>query len=208
MSLWAIVPIKPLRKGKSRLSPVLSEDERAELSRRMLVATVETLKKVRDINHVLVVSRDPEALAAARGAGARTLLENGNPEINGALTRAALVAGAYKARGVLVMPADLPLLDPDDVREFVARGRETPCVVIAPDRKREGTNALLLAPPDVIPFDYGPGSFRRHQESARIAGVPLKVFEAESISLDLDLPEDLEILGADLRIEVEQEHSV
>ena len=208
MSLWAIVPIKPLRKGKSRLSSVLSEDERAELSRRMLVATVETLKKVRDIDHILVVSRDPEALAAARGAGARTLLENGQPEINGALTRAALVAGAYKARGVLVVPADLPLLDADDIREFVSIGRAYPSVVIAPDRKGEGTNALLLSPPDVIPFDYGPGSFERHCENARAAGVPLEIFEVESIALDLDLPEDLEFLGMNLRMHVEQEDPV
>jgi 2-phospho-L-lactate guanylyltransferase len=208
MSLWAIVPIKPLRKGKSRLSSVLSEDERAELSRRMLTATVETLKKVRDIDHILVVSRDPEALAAARGAGARTLLENGQPEINGALTRAALVAGAYKARGVLVLPADLPLLDADDIRDFVAIGRASPCVVIAPDRKGEGTNALLLSPPDVIPFDYGPGSFQRHCENARAAGVPLEIFEIESVALDLDLPEDLEILGMNLRMQVEPDNPV
>jgi 2-phospho-L-lactate guanylyltransferase len=200
MSLWAIVPIKPLRKGKSRLSSVLSEEERAELSRRMLVATVETLKKVRDIDHILVVSRDPEALAAARGAGARTLLENGHPEINGALTRAALVAGAYKARGVLIIPADLPLLDPDDIRRMVALGQSGPSVVIAPDRKREGTNGMLISPPDAISFDYGPGSFKRHCEKALAAGVALEVCEVDSIALDLDMPEDLEVLGMDLRI--------
>jgi 2-phospho-L-lactate guanylyltransferase len=208
MSLWAIVPIKPLRKGKSRLASVLSEDERAELSRRMLVATVETLKKVRDIDHILVVSRDPEALAAARHAGARTLLENGQPEINGALTRAALVAGAYHARGVLILPADLPLLDPDDVRELVARGRASPSVVISPDRRREGTNALLLTPADAIPFDYGPDSFHRHIELAEAAGVPVEIFEIESVALDLDMPEDLEILGSNLRMQMEQEDRV
>jgi 2-phospho-L-lactate guanylyltransferase len=166
----------------------------------MLVATVETLKKVRDIDHILVVSRDPEALAAARGAGARTLLENGHPEINGALTRAALVAGAYKARGVLIIPADLPLLDPDDIRRMVALGRLGPSVVIAPDRKREGTNGMLISPPDAISFDYGPGSFKRHCEKALAAGVVLEVCELDSIALDLDMPEDLEVLGMGLRI--------
>ena len=202
MSLWAIVPIKPLRKGKSRLSGVLGEEERVELNRRMLVGTVETLVQVRDIDHVLVVSRDPEALTVARNAGARTILENGHPEINMALTRAALVAMAYKARGVLILPADLPLLEAEDVRELVALGREAPSVVISPDRRREGTNALLLRPPDVISLDYGPGSFQRHCDSARQAGAALTVFEVESIALDLDLPEDLGLVGLDLKVEI------
>lgn len=195
MSLWAIVPVKPLRRGKSRLSEIMTEDERAALSRRMLVSTVEILKQVRGIDHILVVSRDPEALAAARAAGARTLLENGRPALNIGLTRAAMVASAYRAKGVLVVPADLPLLKASDVASMVLRGRDGPVVVIAPDRRSEGTNALLLSPPDVIAFDYGPGSFQRHCERARITGARLEVFEAESLALDLDLPEDLELVG-------------
>lgn len=205
MSLWAIVPVKPLRRGKSRLSEVLTEEERAELSKRMLMATVETLKKVKSIEHILVVSRDPAALAVARAAGARTLLENGHPELNIGLTRAAMVANAYKAHGVIVMPADLPLLDPEDVNAMIALSKPGPCVVIAPDRRSEGTNALLLTPPDVIAFDYGVGSFTRHCERARIAGAHLEVFEAESLALDLDLPEDLDLVGMVLRVDVPSE---
>jgi 2-phospho-L-lactate guanylyltransferase len=142
-------------------------------------------------------------LAAARGAGARTLHDNCHPEINGALTRASMGAEAYRAHGVLIIPADLPLLDPDDVRNIVGRGRSSPTVVIAPDRKREGTNALLISPPDAIEFDYGPDSFQRHCENARTAGIPLEIIEIDSLALDLDLPEDLEALGASLRIEVD-----
>ena len=194
MSLWAIVPVKPLRRGKSRLSDVLTEEERIELNKRLLVATVETLKQVKSIDQILVVSRDPEALAAARGAGARTLLENGHPELNVGLTRAAMVASVYKAHGVLVMPADLPLLDPEDVQAMIALSKPAPSVVIAPDRRSEGTNALLLIPPDIIAFDYGPGSFQRHCERARIAGAQLDVIEANSLALDLDVPEDLQLL--------------
>lgn len=167
----------------------------------MLMATVDTLKKVKSIEHILVVSRDSEALAVARNAGARTLLENGHPELNIGLTRAAMVANAYKAHGVLVLPADLPLLDPEDVRAMIALSRPGPCVVIAPDRRNEGTNALLLTPPDVIAFDYGVGSFNRHCERARIAGAHLEIFEADSLALDLDLPEDLDLIGATLKMD-------
>ncbi len=43
MTLWAIVPVKPLRRGKSKLAGTLSEDERAELNRILLEHTIQTL---------------------------------------------------------------------------------------------------------------------------------------------------------------------
>jgi 2-phospho-L-lactate/phosphoenolpyruvate guanylyltransferase len=195
MSLWAVVPIKPLRRGKSRLAKDYSDEDRMNLNREMLVHTVERLKKVKGVEKILVVSRDPEALAIARDHGAQTLLESGNPGLNLALTRATLIAKAYKARGVLVIPADLPLLDPDDVQEMISMANGKPVVVIAPDRHNEGTNAMLVAPPDLIRFDYGKGSFDRHCAHAIKAGADLYVVEKESFGLDLDWPEDLEVLG-------------
>jgi 2-phospho-L-lactate guanylyltransferase (CobY/MobA/RfbA family) len=96
---------------------------------------------------------------------------------------------------VLVIPADLPLLDPEDVQEMISMANGKPTVVIAPDRRNEGTNALLVAPPDLIRFDYGKGSFDRHVAHAIRAGADLHVVEKESFALDLDWPEDLELLG-------------
>ena len=49
MTIWAIVPVKPLRRGKSRLAEMLSEDERAELNSRLLTHTLETLKNTPDV---------------------------------------------------------------------------------------------------------------------------------------------------------------
>ena len=63
MTIWAIVPVKPLRRGKSRLAGRLSEDERAKLNSLLLAHTLKTLTETPDIDEVLVVSRDPKALA-------------------------------------------------------------------------------------------------------------------------------------------------
>ena len=43
MSLCAIIPIKPLRRGKSRLSSVLSEDKREGLNQYLLSSTLQCL---------------------------------------------------------------------------------------------------------------------------------------------------------------------
>jgi 2-phospho-L-lactate guanylyltransferase len=198
MTLWAIVPVKPLRRGKSRLSGVLSQDERTDLNRRLLAHTIDTLTAIPEIEHVLVISRDPAALALARDHGARTVQENGAPHLNVALTRATIVAKTYTTRGVLIVPADLPLLSPEDVRLMLDRAHKPPVVVVVPDRHKKGTNALLVCPVGLIDYDFGPGSFDRHCKLAQQAGARLEICELPSLALDVDLPEDLDIVEMEL----------
>jgi len=194
MTLWAIVPVKPLQRGKSRLAGALHPSERAGLNRLLLERTVKTLTELKEVEEVLVVSRDSSALALARELGARTVQEDGAPSLNIALRRATVVAQVYASRGVLVIPADLPLLTAADVAALLARATDPPVVVIAPDRHHRGTNALLLSPADLIDYDFGDNSFSRHCERARRAGARLEVVELPSLGLDLDLPEDLELV--------------
>lgn len=194
MSLWAIVPVKPLRRGKSRLASVLTEDERALLNYTMLSNTLLTLSEVPEIKEILVVSRDPAALALAREYGARTLQEDGNPGLNTALKRATVVAQVYSAGGVLILPADLPLLSAGDIRELLSHADKPPIVAIAPDRRGDGTNGLLVSPAGLIDYHFGPGSFNRHVQDAEKAGIHVEVCSLFSLGLDLDLPEDLELL--------------
>lgn len=195
MTIWAIVPVKPLRRGKSRLAGMLSEDQRTRLNRRLLEHTLTTLNCIPEIEHTLVVSRDPAALALTRDMGGRTVLEDGAPQFNTALKRATAVAAAHGARAVLVLPADLPLVDASAVRLLLKHGRRAPAVVIAPDRRLDGTNGLFVNPAGLIEYGYGPGSFQRHSERAVQAGARLEVVHSKVLGLDLDLPEDLELLG-------------
>lgn len=194
MSIWAIIPVKPLRLGKSRLSGVLSDNERASLNRRFLEQTLDTVRSTPEIAQTLVVSRDPAALAIARQYNARTIHEDGTPNLNSALARATLLARQYASRGVLVLPADLPLINKDDLSYFLQFVERPPCVVISPDRHDNGTNAFLVSPGGMIACDFGPGSFQRHCDAALHVGAKLHVVRNERIMLDLDTPDDLEML--------------
>ena len=194
MTLWAIVPVKPLRRGKSRLAGALSEDERAQLNEVLLERTLRTLTGLKEIEQVLVVSRDTRALTLARNLGARTVQEDGQPQLNTALKRATVIAEVYATGGVLVLPADLPLLTKQDVLALLERAAPPPVVVIAPDRHGSGTNALLMSPIGLIEYDFGENSFSRHCARAHMAGARLEVVTLPSLGLDLDLPEDLEMV--------------
>ncbi len=198
MTFWAIVPVKPLRRGKSRLAGVLTEEERLDLNSQLLIHTVDTLKEISEIEHVLVVSRDQAALSLARAHGARTVQENGAPELNIALTRATIVAKRYATRGVLIIPSDLPLISQEDVYAMLELVKDPPVVIVVPDRKKEGTNALLVCPVGLIEYDYGPDSFERHCQRARQAGARLEICELPSLALDMDVPEDLELVSNEL----------
>jgi 2-phospho-L-lactate guanylyltransferase len=145
---------------------VLSQEERRDLNSHLLIHTLETLNAIPEIEHVLVISRDPAALSLARSHGARTVQENGAPELNIALARATIVAKNYSTSGVLIVPADLPLITPEDVRSMLELAKDPPVVVLVPDRHRSGTNALLVCPVGLIEYDFGPGSFQRHCERA------------------------------------------
>jgi 2-phospho-L-lactate/phosphoenolpyruvate guanylyltransferase len=198
MTFWAIVPVKPLMRGKSRLAGVLSQEERAMLNQYLLGNTLETLKSIPEIEQVLVISRDQDALALARDHGARTVQENGAPQLNVALARATVVAKHYSPRGVIIVPADLPLITPQDVRHMLECAINPPVVVLAPDRHKTGTNAMVVSPVGFIQYDFGPGSFQRHLERARHSGARVHICDIQSLALDVDLPEDLALVSEEL----------
>jgi 2-phospho-L-lactate guanylyltransferase len=111
-----------------------------------------------------------------------------------ALKRATVVAQMHATRGVLVLPADLPLLTREDIQSLLEHAVDPPVVVIAPDRHKKGTNALLISPSGLIEYDFGDDSFKRHCERARKAGARLEIVNLPSLGLDLDLPADLDIV--------------
>ena len=192
MSTWAIVPVKPLRRAKSRLADVLSAEQRRLLAERMLRHVLQVVQTAPQILGTLVISRDSEALAIAREYGLRTVQEAGAPELNAALGRATQVVAGWGGDAVLVLPADLPLLEAGDLGALIDMGSEGPCMVLATDAQRDGTNALLMRPPGIIDFAYGEGSFARHCQLAHRAGLRLREYHSPSLALDIDVAADLE----------------
>ena len=193
MKLWVIVPAKPFAEAKTRLRGVLSDDERSALARGMLERTLSAVGKVGGITKAVVVTRDPEAVALAHARGADVVEEGNSQGLNEALRQATTVAIRGGADAVLILPTDLPLLDPDDLDALLDRFAPPPAVVLAPDRFREGTNALLVAPPALIEYAFGGDSFSIHMARARAVGARLEICERPGLRLDVDGPDDLRL---------------
>ncbi|MEY2518128.1 MAG: 2-phospho-L-lactate/phosphoenolpyruvate guanylyltransferase [bacterium] len=169
----ALVPVKELPRGKSRLAEVLDGDARADLVLFLMGRVVRAcLEAGLD---VCVVSPDADVHAAARALGADVLDDGG-----GDLTESVALALARHAdaTGVAVLAADLPHVTADDVRTLIANARPL-ALVAAPDGT---TNAIAACPPTAFRPSYGPGSAARHGGTRlRLAG----------IERDIDTPSDL-----------------
>ena len=199
--MWAVVPVKQLAQSKQRLADVLSQPQRAALMLAMIEDVLAALARVRGLNGRLLVTRDERLHALAARYGANVLCEdeqlsNASREENGApengLCRALDEATAYlrarDARGMLIVPGDVPLIDASEIEALLAAHRG---VTIVPDRNSSGTNALLLTPPGSIGFRFGVDSCRRHEQAARDAGLKPQVTRVASLALDVDTIEDL-----------------
>jgi 2-phospho-L-lactate guanylyltransferase len=209
MILWAIVPVKPLRDSKSRLSHILSSEERADLTKKILGQTLEVLADVKGIFRTMVVSRDPAVIKIARKHGALTFSESDKQDLNMALTRATHVAVAQQANSILILPSDLPFLTPEDVEMMIGsleydsqNGNGNSyhihkrAITICSDHNGEGTNALLLSPPTGFVYRYGEDSFQQHLDEAERLGMRRRKVNTPGITFDLDTAHDWEIYHA------------
>jgi 2-phospho-L-lactate guanylyltransferase len=189
-----VIPIRSLSDGKTRLSPVLDPAARATLTRDMLDGVVRAALGTLSRAEVVVISPDPDALAEVGriDASIRLVLQDPNrPGLVPALVQAAEYARHIGVSTVLILPADLPLVSSADIDNLLRR--DAP-VVIAPDRHRMGTNALMVrldAFGEPFAFQFGEGSFAKHQDEAARLGVDAVTATAPGTSFDLDTPEDL-----------------
>ncbi len=185
-----LVPVKNLENAKQRLAPVLSPVERSQLAGAMLQDVLAALALCPKASEVAVVTGDPEVQGLARQHRFAVLADNHNPGETSAIeaaTRACIERGSGYT---LVIPADIPLLQPEDIVKIfaVADGIGT---VLVPSASGRGTNAALRRPADLFPLHFGNDSFLPHLAAARASGKQVEVLRLSGVGLDVDEPADL-----------------
>lgn len=196
--LWAAVPAKDLENAKQRLIPILSPSERRELARSMLEDVLAALG-ASGLDAVSVVTRDPEVAEVVRSCNATILEERENLGHSAAVALAQRHAREIGADGFLTIPGDVPLVTPEEIRMLSGSRTLGPGAVFVPSRSGLGTNAALLAPPDVMPLTFGEPSFTSHLSTARAHGLEPMVLGLPGLGLDIDGPEDLAALAEEGR---------
>jgi len=195
MNVAALIPVKGFRNAKQRLSPVLSCAARELLAEAMFRDVLRQVRLARGLAGTFVVTGDDTVGAIASAAGAEVIREKVE---NGETLAVDFARAELKRAGcesVLIIPGDMPLVRASDVEYVIAQvpiDAAAPFALLVPSHDRLGTNALLLAPPDVIKLRFGYDSFTFHLSQLTAQGLPARSIENEHIALDIDEPRDLE----------------
>jgi 2-phospho-L-lactate/phosphoenolpyruvate guanylyltransferase len=193
----AVLPIKRFGSAKQRLDNGLSDGTRRALAEAMVTDVLIALRRAKCVDEVLVVSGETMAVALAAGYDAAAVIDDPDDIGHSAAARRGVQAAMERgATRVLLVPGDCPALDPAELDELLedAEGVAAPDVIVVPDRHGEGTNALLLTPPDAIQPAFGPGSRERHERLAQEAGATCTAIAVPTLGLDVDTVDDLAAL--------------
>jgi 2-phospho-L-lactate guanylyltransferase len=199
MRTLAILPIKSFGAAKQRLSGLLGNGSRQALAQAMFLDVLASLRRVPGIDAVAVVTANADAQSAARRGGVH-LLSEPREEGQSAAAQIGIRHGLELGfERVLLVPGDTPLIEAGEIGMLLTRAEDEGIqAVIVPDRHGSGTNALLLSPPDALSPSFGQGSLERHCQAAVSAGIEHRVEALASLVLDVDTPDDLNLLAATL----------
>ncbi|MHA1377815.1 MAG: 2-phospho-L-lactate guanylyltransferase [Candidatus Helarchaeota archaeon] len=190
---FIIIPVKSAKFAKLRLAPILDTKQRKNLCINMYKDVIKAVDETKTENKLLTISSDPSILRIGRKFG-DIITENTQSEINSSINVAISRALENHAESVLIIPADIPLILSNDIDEIFKYKIKAPTMIITPSIRKNGTNLLYLAPPDIVEIQYGENSFQKHLEKAsKIENLNLIIHKSENISLDIDLPEDLKL---------------
>ena len=195
--MWAVVPLKQLEQAKARLANVLSAEERRSLMLAMARDVLTALSRASHLTGILLVSRTPEADALAQSFNTERFGESPSADLSESLVQASeYLTRQFAAAGVMIVPADVPLVSPDEIDGILQRHPldGEPRVSVVPDNDHIGTNCLICSPPNCIDYLFDGKSFKPHLDAAMAAGITPTVMPSAGFALDIDTPGDLRTL--------------
>jgi 2-phospho-L-lactate guanylyltransferase len=193
--LFAVIPAKAPLLGKSRLSSLLDPPARIALNIALARRTIAVCAETFGAGCTLVVTGSADIAKIARAEGV-CISDEPNAQaashesLNEAVRQGVALAQRQGARGVVVVPTDLPLLSADALSRALAFLPVVPGCLVVGDRRNSGTNLLAMRPADPRLAAFGEDSLGRHAGRAHALGYETRVHRCEQLGLDLDFPED------------------
>ena len=186
-----LVPMKPLADCKTRLSRIMTVQDREDLTMGMLRRVLLAIRGA-GADPYWVVGGDDRIRNLARTFGANWMEDLGR-NLNDTITKSFENA---RLRGVsaLYLPGDLPFIKPSDIHQLIRSAQHQHNITLSPARRDGGTNAILV-PYDLIPYfrpELGNNSFRKHVATAARMGVSVAFYYSSGMGFDLDDGSDLD----------------
>jgi len=192
LKIVAIVPVKTFSKSKTRLN--LSLNQREDLCRIMLEEVVETISNTKNIDKIIVVSKDEEALKLTKKFDVKEIFDDDESGVNHAVS----LADSYLANNEwdtsIIFPQDIPFTQSKDIEDIIQFSKSPQSILVVPSRRFDGTNALLRRPHNLMKTHYDEDSYKIHLEIGKSMTSNTSLILLRRIMLDIDNQEDLKFL--------------
>ena len=185
----AIIPMKPLSEGKSRLSQDLTADQRADLVLGLLRRVIVAIRGA-GMDTIWVVGGDERVNELTHLLGVDRMEELGT-DLNDTLKRAFALAFEH-GKSALFVAGDLPFLKPADIHSMMQASRRQGNVTLAPARRDGGTNSILVPLGVPLEPELGSASFMKHLTQAAQLETSVAINSSQGLGFDLDVVDDLE----------------
>lgn len=189
-----LIPVKDPANAKTRLSNLLSADERRRLAWAMFEDVSRVIAETKEPDRIVLISSYEPAIERARSLGWDVLIEESQESESASIDWASRILRGSGFDTVMRLPADIPLVRAEDIDQLIKIELASPAALIVPSREGTGTNAIIRTPPDLFPSRFGPNSFTLHREEAACIGVECLIVENDRIAFDVDDPADIAFL--------------
>ena len=191
-----IIPIKKFGYSKTRLGSFLNPMERKELTKLLMLETLEKVSSLQQQKQIIVVSGERFG-PTDKFRDIVLIEENDLNGVNNAIGLANRFIKDGEFSESLVIPIDLPFLSAKDLSDVIETSRKfEKGICIVPSKRFDGTNVLLRKPNLVIDTFYDNNSFHNHVKTAAENNVSIEIIKNENLMIDLDTVDDVvEIMG-------------
>ncbi|MGL5808646.1 MAG: 2-phospho-L-lactate guanylyltransferase [Nocardioides sp.] len=184
-SFVALIPVKPPHLGKRRLGS-MAPAFRTALASAFALDTMTAVSECALVDQVVLVTTDPGLAARAGRSGLSVLPDPPADDLNAMLVSVVESLDMAARRAILVTPADLPAMTPEDLAQTLSLWDEGGPAFVA-DAQGTGTTLYLARAADFAPR-YGPTSRADHLAAG---AVELPVY-LSTVQHDVDQIADLD----------------
>ncbi|MCJ7636816.1 MAG: 2-phospho-L-lactate guanylyltransferase [Nitrososphaeraceae archaeon] len=191
MKIAAIIPMKSLHLAKSRLSNILTPEQRKNLAMYLLDTTIKELKESKFISEIIIVSSD-KAVKKYSCLNNLKFIKDSDEGVNNAVILADHYCINNDINANIVIPQDLPFISAKEIDEICnISNKYHKCIIICPSKRFDGTNVLFRKPPNVIKTFYDDNSYINHLKEAHKFKIPIESLVIGKLRFDIDTKEDL-----------------
>ncbi len=181
-----VIPVKSFHLAKQRLSKHYTTQQRFYLALALAQRVVLSTKEL----DTFVVCDDSSVEKWAKSLGVSVIFSD-LVGLSSQVFAAVKQLHSMQYGQVIIVHSDLPKIR--NLSDYASLDM----MAIVPDRRQKGTNLLKISTDIPFEFHYGENSFALHQKEALKHKINYSIFEDENLGFDIDIPEDLDILGTD-----------